>query len=299
MTPSPDTLGCIARLIAFDTVSHNSNVACMEWARGLLEGEGAVCRLDWNPERTKVNMLATFGEGPGGLLFSGHVDVVPVEGQAWASDPFQADIRDGRLYGRGACDMKGFVGSVLAHAGSCRRAADTRPVHIALTYDEEVGCLGVPHLVRAMQGWGVRPAGAIIGEPTSMRLVSSHKGGRVYRARVTGHAAHSSLTHAGVNAIEYAALLIARIHAIGARERESGLRGEGFDVPFTTISTNLISGGNAPNIIPALAQFQFDYRYVPGADPLAIIMPSWTRSPLNCAPSCARGRRRRTSPSSS
>ncbi len=265
----PRTLAALERLIGFDTVSRNSNLACIDWCRAHLEAHGARTRMDWNADRTKANMLATFNDGPGGVVLSGHVDVVPVDGQDWTSDPFTATVRDGRLYGRGACDMKGFDAVILAHAPDYARAK--RPVHVALTYDEELGCLGIPHLIAAMGKWNVHPEGCIVGEPTSMRLVSAHKGGRVYRCRVTGKAAHSSLTHAAVNAIEYASAIIARIQQIGRREREAGLRVDGFDVPFTTISTNLIEGGNGPNIVPAAAEFLFDYRYVPGFPPDAII----------------------------
>jgi acetylornithine deacetylase len=267
----PRTLEAVTALIGFDTVSRNSNLDCIDWARALMEAHGAATRLDWSGDRTKANLLGTFGEGPGGLVFSGHVDVVPVDGQAWTSDPFAADVRDGRLYGRGACDMKGFVGTVLGHVADFGAAALRQPIHVALTYDEELGCLGIPHLIRALEDWDVHPAGCIVGEPTSMRLVTAHKGGRVYRCRVTGRAAHSSLTPTAVNAIEYAARLIARIQEIATREREFGLRAAGFDVPFTTVSTNLFSGGNGPNIVPALAEFLFDYRYIPGMDPGAII----------------------------
>ncbi|MCX7382066.1 MAG: acetylornithine deacetylase [Alphaproteobacteria bacterium] len=276
MPPDPRTLAALRTLIGFDTVSRNSNLACIDWARAHMEAHGATTRMDWNADRTKANMLATFGEGPGskargGIVLSGHVDVVPVDGQAWTSDPFTATERDGRIYGRGACDMKGYDAVILGHVPDFLAKPLREPIHVALTYDEEVGCLGIPHLITAMAGWGVHPSGAIIGEPTSMRLVSAHKGGRVYKARVTGKAAHSSLTHTAVNAIEYAAAIIARIQAIGARERDHGARAEGFDVPFTTISTNLFTGGNGPNIVPALAEFLFDYRYIPGFDPDAII----------------------------
>lgn len=271
MEPDRRTLEALGTLIGFDTVSRNSNLGCIDWARAHMEAHGARTRMDWNADRTKANMLATFGEGPGGVVLSGHVDVVPVDGQAWTSDPFVATVRDGRVYGRGACDMKGFDAVVLGHVPDYAAAALREPIHVALTYDEEVGCLGIPHLIAAMAGWGVKPSGCIVGEPTSMRLVSAHKGGRVYRCRVTGRAAHSSLTHTAVNAIEYAARIVARIAEIGVREREAGSRVEGFDVPFTTISTNLMSGGNGPNIVPALAEFLFDYRYVPGAVPDAII----------------------------
>ncbi len=271
MAPDQRTLDALETLIGFDTVSRNSNLGCIDWARAHMEAHGARTRMDWNADRTKANMLATFGEGPGGVVFSGHVDVVPVDGQAWTSDPFVATLRDGRVYGRGACDMKGFDAVVLGHVPDYAAAALREPIHVALTYDEEVGCLGIPHLIAAMASWGVKPSGCIVGEPTSMRLVSAHKGGRVYRCRVTGRAAHSSLTHTAVNAIEYAARIIARISEIGVREREAGARVAGFDVPFTTISTNMMNGGNGPNIVPALAEFLFDYRYVPGAVPEAII----------------------------
>ena len=271
MGPDQRTLDALGTLIGFDTVSRNSNLDCIDWARAHMEAHGARTRMDWNADRTKANMLATFGEGPGGVVLSGHVDVVPVDGQAWTSDPFVATMRDGRVYGRGACDMKGFDAVVLGHVPDYAAAALREPIHVALTYDEEVGCLGIPHLIAAMAEWGVKPSGCIVGEPTSMRLVSAHKGGRVYRCRVTGRAAHSSLTHTAVNAIEYAARIVARIAEIGVREREAGGRVAGFDVPFTTISTNLMSGGNGANIVPALAEFLFDYRYVPGARPDAII----------------------------
>ncbi len=271
MTPDPRTLACLDRLIGFNTVSRNSNLDCIDWARAHLRTHGATTRMDWNADRTKANMLATFGEGPGGIVLSGHVDVVPVDGQNWISDPFVATTRNGRVYGRGACDMKGFDAVVLGHVPDYAAANLTQPIHVALTYDEELGCLGIPHLIAALARWNIRPSGCIVGEPTSMRLISAHKGGRVYRCVVTGQAAHSSLAPHAVNAIEYAARVIARIQDIAARERHTGLRDHGFDVPHTTISTNLITGGNGPNIVPASAEFLFDYRYVPGTDPDGII----------------------------
>ncbi|HEY0421307.1 MAG TPA: acetylornithine deacetylase [Acetobacteraceae bacterium] len=271
MRPDPHTLAALERLIGFDTVSRNSNLDCIDWARAHLEAHGARTRMDYSGDRTKANMLASFGEGPGGIVFSGHVDVVPVDGQDWASDPFTATERDGRIHGRGACDMKGFDAVVLGHAADYAASPLREPIHIALTYDEELGCTGIPHLIRAMGEWSVHPSGCIVGEPTSMRLVSAHKGGRVFRCRVRGKAAHSSLTPTGVNAVEYAAVLIARIRAIAARERVNGMRAEGFDVPFTTVSANMVSGGSASNIVPALAEFVFEYRYVPGFDPDSII----------------------------
>ena len=270
-TPDQATTDCLRELIGFDTTSRNSNLALIDWARARLAGLGASIRMDYNRERTKANLFATFGEGPGGTVLSGHSDVVPVDGQNWTSDPFQAEIRDGRLFGRGACDMKGFIAVVLARAPRFAEAALRSPIHVALTYDEEVGCLGVPGLIADLATAGIRPDGCIVGEPTSMRLVTAHKGGRVYRCRVHGHAAHSSLTPSGVNAIEYAARVITFIQDMAWREEEQGVRVDGLDVPFSTISTNVISGGSGKNIIPALCEFFFDYRYVPGKAPQEFI----------------------------
>jgi acetylornithine deacetylase len=270
VSPDPRTLQCLKKLIAFDTVSRNSNLALIDWAQKHLEKHGARIRMDFNADRTKANMLASFGDGEGGIVLSGHTDVVPVDGQSWTSDPFKATIRDGKLYGRGACDMKGFVGVVLGHAPDYGQAASREPIHVALTYDEEVGCLGIPHLIAAMQRWGVKPSGCLVGEPTLMRPVSAHKGGRVYRCKVSGKAAHSSLAPQAVNAIEYAARVVSLIQSIAERERLKGLRIESFDVPHTTISCNLMSGGTAGNIVPAEAQLTFEFRYVPGFDPDAL-----------------------------
>ena len=270
-TPHAATVDCLRQLIGFDTTSRNSNLALIDWAEAHLSAHGARIRRDYNHDRTKANLFATFGEGPGGVVLSGHSDVVPVDGQKWTTDPFQADVRDGRLYGRGACDMKGFIAVVLAQAAKFGQARLDSPIHVALSYDEEAGCLGIPGLIADLGRAGIKPDGCIVGEPTSMRLVTAHKGGRVYRCRVHGHAAHSSLTPSGVNAIEYAARVISFIQDLSWREEEKGLRVEGLDVPFTTISTNIISGGNGKNIIPAECEFFFDYRYVPGMAPDALI----------------------------
>jgi acetylornithine deacetylase len=266
-TPSPAALECLRQLIAFDTTSRNSNLALIDWAEAHLSRHGARVRRSYNAERTKANLFATFGEGPGGVVLSGHSDVVPVDGQAWTTDPFAADIRDGRLYGRGACDMKGFIAVVLAQAQTFAQAPLRSPVHVALSYDEEVGCLGVVPLLRDLADAGIRPDGCIVGEPTSMRTVTAHKGGRVYRCCVRGHAAHSALTPSGVNAIEHAARLISFIQDLSWKEEAQGVRVDGLDVPFSTISTNMISGGSGRNIIPAQCEFLFDYRYVPGMAP--------------------------------
>jgi acetylornithine deacetylase len=265
--PRNATIDCLRQLIAFDTTSRNSNLALIDWAEAHLQRHGARIRRSWNPERTKANLFATFGEGPGGVVLSGHSDVVPVDGQAWSSDPFRAEIRDGRLYGRGACDMKGFIAVALAQAEAFAAAPLRSPIHVALSYDEEVGCLGIAPLLQDLAAAGIQPDGCIVGEPTSMEMVTAHKGGRVYRCTVHGRAAHSSLTPRGVNAIEYAARVISFIQDLSWREEAQGPRLDGLDVPFSTISTNVISGGNGKNIIPAQCEFFFDYRYVPGKPP--------------------------------
>lgn len=265
--PRSATLDCLRQLIAFDTTSRNSNLALIDWAEAHLARHGARIRRSYNPERTKANLFATFGEGPGGVVLSGHTDVVPVDGQAWSSDPFQAEIRDGKLFGRGACDMKGFIAVVLAQAEAFGSARLRSPIHVALSFDEEVGCLGIAPLLRDLAEAGIQPDGCVVGEPTSMEMVTAHKGGRVYRCTVHGRAAHSSLTPRGVNAIEYAARVISFIQDLSWREEAQGPRLDGLDVPFSTISTNLISGGNGKNIIPARCEFFFDYRYVPGKPP--------------------------------
>jgi acetylornithine deacetylase len=272
-SPSPQSIDSIKRLIAFDTTSRNSNLELIDWAAGRLESAGARLRYDFNTERSKANLFATFGDGPGGVVLSGHTDVVPVDGQAWTSDPFDAGVRDGRLYGRGACDMKGFIGVVLAKAERFHRARLREPIHCALTYDEEVGCLGVPGLVEEIKRAGISPSGCIVGEPSGMRVIAAHKGGRIYRCKVRGVAAHSSLTPSGVNAIEYAARLIAFIQELADLEEGSGRREHGYDVPFSTISTNMIHGGTWNNIIAADCQFHFEYRFLPGASPDHFITP--------------------------
>jgi len=270
-SPTEETLATLRDLISFESITQRSNLALIDWADARLRGFGARVIRDYSDDGTKANLFATFGVGSGGWLFSGHSDVVPVDGQSWRSDPFKAEIRDGRVYGRGACDMKGFIAVLLAQAAQWSSVDLATPVHIALTYDEESGCLGVPGLLRSMQAHGIRPDACIVGEPTGMQVVTAHKGGRVYRCRVHGHAAHSSLTPHGVNAIEYAARLIAFIQDLSFREQSAGDRDDRYPVPFTTISTNTIEGGNGRNIVPAVCEFYFDYRYLPGMRPGQLI----------------------------
>ncbi len=273
--PSPEARALIERLIAFETVSRDSNLGLIEWARDFLEGHGARTRLTYDASAKKANLFATLGDSPKpGLILSGHTDVVPVDGQAWDTDPFSAVERDGRLYARGSADMKGFIGVALAQAPKFAAALAAgrldAPLHYALSYDEEVGCLGVRGLIRDLEEQGIRPAGCVVGEPTSMQPIIAHKGTHRFRCAVHGREAHSSYVTHGVNAIEYAARLIVFIRGLAERLAEHEQRDYGFTVPYSTLSTGLIRGGIAANVVPKDCEFQFDMRTLPQASPEAL-----------------------------
>lgn len=270
-TIRPETLALIERLISFDTTSRGSNLGLIEWARDYLKDIGIGSRLTYDAAGNKANLFATVEKGDKpGIVLSGHTDVVPVDGQNWASDPFKAVRRGDRIYGRGACDMKSYLAVVLAMAPRFAAANLKAPVHFALSYDEEVGCVGARGLLEDLARNGIRPAGAVIGEPTGMQPVIAHKGKRSYQCCVRGKEAHSALTPQGVNAIEYAARIIGYIRHMAERMRDCEPRDYGFDVPFTTLQTGVISGGIAGNIVPRECIFQFEFRYLPGADPDAL-----------------------------
>jgi acetylornithine deacetylase len=271
MQPQQATLDIIQRLVAFPTVSRDSNLGLIEWVRDELAHHGVKARLTYDDGKKKANLFATVGPaGVPGIALSGHTDVVPVDGQDWASDPFKPVIKDGRMWGRGAADMKSYIGVVLSRLPAMLAADLRTPVHIALSYDEEVGCVGVRRLIEDLAAAGIHPAGCIVGEPTSMNVVTAHKAQTQYRCKVHGHEAHSALTPSGVNAIEYAARLICHIRGIADRMRDKGERIEGFDVPFTTLQTGTIKGGTATNIVPRECTFNFEFRCLPGANPRAL-----------------------------
>jgi acetylornithine deacetylase len=272
---SPESRAMIERLIAFNTVSRDSNMGLIEWVRDYLHGHGAKTRLTHDATGKKANLFATLGEsGKPGLILSGHTDVVPVDGQNWDSDPFVATERDGKLYARGSADMKGFIGIILAQAPKFVEALNASrldaPLHYALSYDEEVGCLGVRGLIRDLEENNIRPAGCVVGEPTSMQPIIAHKGTHRFRCSVHGREAHSSYVTYGVNAIEYAAKLIVFIRQIAERLAQSETRDYGFTVPYSTISTGVIQGGIAANVVPKDCNFQFDLRTLPQASPQAL-----------------------------
>jgi acetylornithine deacetylase len=273
--PSAAARSMIERLISFNTVSRDSNLGLIEWVRDYLTKLGATTRLTHDASGKKANLFATLGDSKNpGLILSGHTDVVPVDGQSWDTDPFAAIVRDGKLFARGSADMKGFIGIALTQAPKFLAALNANrldaPLHYALSYDEEVGCLGVRGLIRDLEENGIRPAGCVVGEPTSMQPIIAHKGTHRFRCAVRGREAHSSYVTHGVNAIEYAARLVVYIRQIADRLAQFEQRDNGFTVPYTTLSTGLIRGGIAANVIPKDCEFQFDMRTLPQASPDAL-----------------------------
>ena len=267
-SPSAEVLDAIDRAIAFPTVSRDSNLALIEWARAQLEALGARCRLTYDEGRTKANLFATLGpDTPGGVVLSGHTDVVPIEGQRWDTDPFRAETDDERIYGRGAADMKGFVATALALAPEFVANGLRRPLHFALSFDEEIGCIGVRRLITDLGNAGIRPDAVLVGEPTSMRVVIGHKGKHGYRCTVHGLSCHSAYAPQGVNAVEAAAEVIAYLKGMARRFRDHGPHDALFDVTHTTVHTGVISGGTALNIVPKECSFDFEFRHLPGDDP--------------------------------
>lgn len=268
----PADLDIVRALIGYDTTSSRSNLALIAFVHAWLKNHGVEqVTVVHDAVGAKANLFATLpaanGDTANGLLLSGHTDVVPVTGQAWSSPPFDPVIRAGRLYGRGACDMKGFIGVALGLVPTLSRRRLREPLHFALSFDEEVGCLGLPLLLAELEERGIRPRGCVVGEPTDMRPVVAHKGNNGYRCCVRGRAAHSSLAPHGVNAIEYAARLICHIREIADTLRRDGPFAHAFAVPYATAQTGLIAGGNAVNTVPEHCEFQFEYRNLPGDDP--------------------------------
>ncbi len=265
-----DALALTKQLIAFDTTSRGSNLALIDFAQALLEESGARCRRTYDESGAKANLLATLGpEGDGGYVLSGHTDVVPVDGQDWSSDPFKPEVRDGLLYGRGACDMKGFVGTALSLAGEIGKAKLSRPIHFALSYDEEIGCAGAPGLLADLVAAHIKPALAIIGEPTDMKVVSAHKGGTGIKTRCCGHEGHSSAPHKGASAVMMAGEFIAGLDALGRELQQD--RDTRFDPPYSTTQANVISGGTALNILAREAIITWECRTLPGRDPMDVV----------------------------
>jgi len=257
----------LERLIGFATVSRNSNLELIAFIRHYLAELGVESELFYNPARTKANLFATIGpRDRGGVVLAGHTDVVPVDGQAWTEEPFRLTERNGRSYGRGTADMKGFIASVLAAVPVFLKRTLTLPIHLAFSYDEEVGCLGVRSMLAELGKRPHKPRMCQIGEPTELKPVLGHKGKLAMRCQVKGAACHSAYAPNGVNAIEYAARLIGRLGEIGAQLAQPEHHDQRFDPPFSTVQTGVINGGRALNIVPAECEFDFEVRTLPGFD---------------------------------
>jgi acetylornithine deacetylase len=266
-SPILDTIG---RLIAFDTTSRNSNLDLIAFAAETLEQAGASVRLTHDDGRKKANLFATLGpKRDGGYVLSGHSDVVPVDGQEWSSDPFVTETRDGKLFGRGACDMKGFLGTALALAPEFAALDLKRPIHFAFSYDEEVGCVGVRRLLHDLSEAKIKPALAVIGEPTLMKVVGAHKAGAVIETIARGREGHSSDPRRGASAVMMAGEFVAALCETGAdlaKERDAA-----FDPPYTTLQANMVSGGTAVNVLAREARVTWEYRALPDRDADAIV----------------------------
>ncbi|MDG2521306.1 acetylornithine deacetylase [Caulobacter segnis] len=269
---APRAIDLLARLVAFDTTSRLSNLALIEWVEAYLAGLGVSSRRVPNADGTKTNLMATIGPHiEGGVILSGHTDVVPVDGQPWSSDPFVLTKRDGRLYGRGTCDMKGFLALALAVAPDLAARRLKRPVHLAFSYDEEVGCLGAPDMIAAFAAEVPKAAAVVVGEPTLMQAVSGHKGISTFKVTVTGREAHSSMTHLGVSANMVAIKLMSRLSDLSEALATEVDPGSLFTPSWPTLTIGQINGGTAVNILARQCVFFFDLRCPPGRDPRAIL----------------------------
>ena len=269
--PSARALEMARALVRINSVSRESNLGVIELIRDELARHGVASRLTYDDERKKANLFATLGAGkPAGVIVSGHTDTVPWDGQDWSVDPLGADVRDGRLYGRGSADMKSFIGLAVAQVPAFLAADLPFAVHFAFSYDEEVGGFGARRLIADMREAGVAPLACIVGEPTGMIPALAHKGVYRWRCCVRGHAAHSSLTPQSVNAIEVGARVVAKLADMAAHWRDEEPRYPGFDVPYSTGSVGVIEGGIADNVVPADCRFNYEFRNLPGSDVTAM-----------------------------
>lgn len=262
----------LRQLVGFDTVSAKSNLALIHWVQEYLKEHGIESQLIHDAHKNKANLHAVIGPADKrGVVLSGHTDVVPVEGQAWDSDPFQLREHDGLLHGRGTCDMKGFIAVALAKVPEMVKKPLAAPIHFALSYDEEVGCIGARDIVKHLDKLPVKPRLCVVGEPTSMKAITGHKGICDLHCIVHGKEIHSSLAPYAVNAVESAAELVAYIKSIARRMASEGPFNKQFDPPFTTIHTGIMKGGTAVNIVPHHCEFSFEIRNIPEVDPETLL----------------------------
>jgi len=259
-------------LISFDTVSRNSNLSLIEFVADYLDGHGVKSDLVYGDDKSKANLWASFGpENLAGTVLSGHTDVVPVDGQDWTSDPFTLTARESRLHGRGTCDMKGFIAVCLSRSAKLVEQPLKKPIHFAFSFDEEIGCIGVRYLIDQLKTRETLPSVCIIGEPTGMQVIRSHKGKFSSRCHVHGLESHSGLAHRGANAVEAAAETIARLKSVARRLRDEGPFDTEFDPAYTTVHTGLVSGGTQLNIVPNKCTFEFEIRHLPSEDPTTLV----------------------------
>jgi acetylornithine deacetylase len=271
---TPAALDILQTLIAFDTTSRLSNLALIEWVEAYLDHHAVPHRRVPNADGSKSNLIASLGPAiEGGVVLSGHTDVVPVDGQPWSSEPFTLTEREGRLYGRGTCDMKGFLALALAAVPALQAAGPRRPVHLAFSYDEEIGCLGSPSMIEVIRRELPRPALVVVGEPTDMEAVNGHKGIATFTVRVGGREAHSSQTQLGVSAIMEAVPLMASLTALSQRLEREADPASPFTPKGATLTIGIVHGGTAGNILARECSFLFDLRYPPGLDPDRVLAP--------------------------
>lgn len=267
----PLTLQILERLIGFDTTSCNSNLALMEYVQNFLQEHGVSSQLVYDEDENKANLYATIGpEDKAGIMLSGHTDTVPVAGQNWTKQAHQLSEQDGRYYGRGTSDMKGFLAVVLAYVPQMVNRKLHTPIHLAFSYDEEIGCVGVRRLIHTMKNHRIKPAACIIGEPTSMKVVTAHKGKFAARVTVRGKECHSGMAPQGVNAINYASRLIVWLEELAKIKQQVGPFDHSYDIPHSTVHTGTIEGGSALNIVPNYCSFLFEIRNIAGDDPWLI-----------------------------
>jgi len=272
MTDITAQLEWISRLVAFDTTSSKSNLALIEDVESYLQGLGVETFRVMNDDHTKSNLYAVVGPNvEGGVVLSGHTDVVPVEGQDWASDPWAVVEKDGRLYGRGVADMKSFFAIGLSLAPQMLKAGLKRPLIFALSYDEEIGCLGAPRMIAEIADKVPTPRAVVVGEPTNMKVIDGHKGISSFRVSIKGYAAHSSQTDRGVSAVEAAAKLIAKIADMRAARARAADPESPFDPPYTSMTVNVVHGGQQLNIMAEDAYFEWDLRLIPGDSRVDIV----------------------------
>ncbi|WP_290699449.1 acetylornithine deacetylase [Amphritea sp.] len=269
----PLTLEILDQLIGFDTTSCNSNLQLMAYVQGYLENLGVASQLIHDTKEKKANLFATIGsENKAGVMLSGHTDTVPVTGQRWTRQPYQLTEQDGFYYGRGTTDMKGFIAVVLAAVPQMIKQPLHTPIHLAFSYDEEIGCVGVRRLIHTMQNHPLQPAVCIIGEPTSMQVVTAHKGKLAAKVTVTGKECHSGMAPQGINAVNYAARLIVWLEQLAQNKANSGPFEAGYDIPYSTVHTGTVKGGTALNIVPNHCEFLFEIRNIAQENPRDLLV---------------------------